>query len=271
MIIKNLEDLNNISYNSTSEILSFIEQENKCKLCLENNKILCSNGYKFQIIIDDFNNYKIYYYKCNKFFTNENKILINKIYEQSNLTDKEKEKTFNNFIVNNNNKEIYNKIKSFAESNKIYNFILAGKSGIGKTHLALAFLNYKINNFLFNSLFYNFSDLFNILKYSFNSNSFYETLNFIKNIKLLIIDDLGDIKITEFIFEYFFNIIDFRYRKNEQLITIITTNFNKPSELINYFGDSGIKIMSRLCEMSFWFSWVDNDFRLNDFKANEKK
>lgn len=72
-----------------------------------------------------------------------------------------------------------------------------------------------------------------------------DVLNYVKKCDLLIIDDFGVEKMTEFVMEKVFNLIDTRYRAEKPLI--ITTNLS-PEEIEDKFKS---RIADRIQEMCF--------------------
>ena len=100
-----------------------------------------------------------------------------------------------------------------------------GECGTGKTMLACIIANERAE-LLKSSLFIRAVDIFHELNPFFSQNKF-ETINkrnLVLTIPCLIIDDLGAEKPSDFTRATLFDILD--YRMNEELQTIITTNFN---------------------------------------------
>jgi len=104
--------------------------------------------------------------------------------------------------------------------------VLTGASGCGKTHLAAAIANYRIQNGL-PALFIVVPDLLDHLRSTFSPNSeisYDDLFNQIINAPLLILDDLGTQSSTPWAQEKLFQIINHRF--NAKLPTIYTTNLS---------------------------------------------
>ncbi len=112
-----------------------------------------------------------------------------------------------------------------------------GGYGCGKTHLAAAIANHAVG-FGVPTLFLTVPDLLDWLRYSYDSTetSFEERFEEIRNIRLLILDDLGTQNATPWAEEKLYQIINHRY--TNRLSTVITTNL----ELMELDG----RIRSRL-------------------------
>ena len=98
--------------------------------------------------------------------------------------------------------------------------LLWGNVGTGKTFIAACIANALIENGV-SVLMTNFSKILNQLSAMFNEdrNKYIESMN---GYSLLIIDDLGIERNSEFALEQVFNVIDSRYRSKKPLI--VTTN-----------------------------------------------
>ncbi len=102
--------------------------------------------------------------------------------------------------------------------------IFKGGYGCGKTHLAAAIANYRIN-LGHPVLFINTPDLLDHLRaaYSPHAETGYDTrFSQVRNAPLLILDDLGTQSNTEWAQEKLYQIFNYRY--NARLPTIVTTN-----------------------------------------------
>lgn len=101
--------------------------------------------------------------------------------------------------------------------------LFMGTYGCGKTHLAAAIAN-KVLEFGIPTLFLTIPDLLDWLRYSYGSqeSSFEERFEEIRNIHLLVLDDLGTQNTTPWAEEKLYQILNYRYV--HQLPTVITTN-----------------------------------------------
>ena len=121
--------------------------------------------------------------------------------------------------------------------------ILWGNVGTGKTYFAACIANYLINLGV-PVLMTSFIKLTNALTgFDEDKNAYIRSLN---NYKLLIIDDLGAERQSDYMLEQVYNIIDSRYKNNQPII--ITTNLSL-SEIKNPSDIKYSRIYSRIIEM----------------------
>lgn len=133
--------------------------------------------------------------------------------------------------------------------------LLMGACGVGKTHLAVAALNEIINaSKPGRMLFSNFQDLIQEIQASFDDDapvSKSEILRPLLETDLLVLDELGSVKPTQFVQDILYYVINTRY--NEERTTIFTTNyFDRPAEAKDETLEAriGTRLRSRLFEMS---------------------
>ena len=120
--------------------------------------------------------------------------------------------------------------------------VLRGNTGCGKTHLAVAMIR-DLN--IFKALYITVPDLLLKIRSSFNggSESEDEIIGKYSEIQVLVLDDLGAEKVSEFAITTLYIILDRRIRECRK--TIITTNLSK-EEIEATFG---ARIASRLAGM----------------------
>jgi DNA replication protein DnaC len=136
--------------------------------------------------------------------------------------------------------------------------IFTGDVGTGKTHLAAAIANYVMDEYVNTVYFSGSVEMLNALKSSYNAedkNASSKLMNIIHDCDLLIIDDLGKEKLTEWSRETLYGIINYRYE--HELPIIITTNYNA-NDLANRIGQA---TMSRLYEMCGGITMRGKDYR----------
>lgn len=133
--------------------------------------------------------------------------------------------------------------------------ILFGDAGTGKTHLASAISNCLMNDYFIPVKFGTFADLLDSLKDSFKTDRQTKIVKALGEIPLLVIDDLGKERYTEWASQILFQVIDRRY--NKELPTIITTNLS-PQALRERIGDP---IMSRLSETCYGIQMKGENYR----------
>jgi DNA replication protein DnaC len=101
--------------------------------------------------------------------------------------------------------------------------LLMGSYGCGKTHLAAAVANTCVE-FGMQTIFLTVPDLLDWLRYSYDAtdDTFERRFEELKNINLLVLDDLGAHNSTNWAAEKLFQIMDYRYLR--KLPTVVTSN-----------------------------------------------
>lgn len=149
---------------------------------------------------------------------------------------------------------------SISERNGLF---ICGDCGVGKSHLAFATANSLIqrgNSVIAMTMI----DLLLKIKSSFNAYNDKMTeeqiLQIYTDCALLVIDDLGKEKPTEWALQMIYSVIDRRYNALKPII--VTTNFTA-SELVKRFGDSslGNAIVDRLFEICQYVPIEGESFR----------
>lgn len=201
---------------------------------------------------------------------------VEKIIKNSKMSKRNLNYKFDNFETNNSNKKVFDNLKNYSE--KLVNgiekkgLILAGNNGVGKTHLACSIANKLIENgipVIYGTLINLLAELRN--SYDTENNiSEMEIIKLYENVDLLIIDDLGKEKPSEWGLEKLFTIINSRYENN--LPVIITTNYNQNSLLerlsLNGEIETAKSIISRLYEMCYLVKIDDIDHRIKKKKVS---
>ena len=152
------------------------------------------------------------------------------------------------------------------------NIILAGRAGVGKTHLAVAIANYIMREEGRQTRFRLVNELLDELRQAARYASDYlYVINGFKMTPCLILDDLGKEKTTDAGLDYLHQIIDYRYRN--ELQTIVTTNALTVEELSSWGNANFITPMvSRLLENGVWVSIRNSgDYRVKIRERKEKR
>lgn len=142
--------------------------------------------------------------------------------------------------------------------------LLIGSVGVGKTHLAVSILK-ALSERGFSALFYEFGSLLKEIQGSYNPNTFTSELSVLAPVltsEVLVLDELGASKPTDWVRDTLYHIINSRY--NENKFTIFTTNY--PDERTDVRKETledriGVSTRSRLFEMCKTIAIDGPDFR----------
>jgi DNA replication protein DnaC len=147
------------------------------------------------------------------------------------------------------NQAAIEKVKVYAE-----NFtgrggvVLLGPGGTGKTHMVACMID-SLTSRGIRALFGNVLDLLGRLRRSYDDGAQEEEWRIIDELAsapLLVIDDLGKEKVSGWVEQTLYRIVDMRYRENRALV--VTSNFTL-SELEKRYNDVGSALISRIAEM----------------------
>jgi DNA replication protein DnaC len=151
--------------------------------------------------------------------------------------------------------------------------LLIGSIGVGKTHLAVGIIKQLILSKGIPCLFYDYRELLKQIQNSYNDSvkaTELEVLRPVFEIEVLVLDELGAVKPTEWVWDTVSLILNTRY--NDNRTTIITTNFDdRPAAAVagprhasreETLGDRiGERMRSRLHEMCRIIRLEGDDFR----------
>lgn len=156
------------------------------------------------------------------------KALIKELIGQSGLHKKALTRTFDNFQLGFASQDAAQKCREYVDNfhnireTEKNGLFIAGPCGVGKSHLAYAIANDLIKRNNIDVVCATMIELLFKLKESFKNND-NEILNLYKNCSLLIIDDLGKERPSEWVASKIYEIID--ARANNIKPTIVTTNY----------------------------------------------
>jgi len=154
--------------------------------------------------------------------------------------------------------------------------LIIGKIGTGKTHLAVGIIKELILEKGISCLFYDYRELLKQIQNSYNAAVQTTELDVLRPVfetDLLVLDELGAVKPTEWVWDTVSLILNTRY--NDNRTTIITTNFeDQPAAGVNGFSSAraatrpetlgdriGERMRSRLHEMCRVATLEGADFR----------
>lgn len=141
--------------------------------------------------------------------------------------------------------------------------LLYGKEGTGKTHVAISILK-EILDKGYSGLYWNVPELFLELRRRMGESSAQDSeadlFDRARRVDLLVLDDLGAERNSEYVLDRLYVLINGRY--SNDAATLITTN-RSPAELKAQIGP---RIFSRICEMCVAMEFPDGDYRLLNMK-----
>ena len=155
--------------------------------------------------------------------------------------------------------------------------LILGPCGVGKTHLPVSILKALIYKQDLEALFYDFRELLKRIQNSYNpisQTSEMQILEPVLNSEVLVLDDLGSERPTEWVRDTFAYILNSRY--NQKLTTLITSNFDDHPKPFKTLSDGtrisseesledriGLRLRSRLYEMCKVIRIEGSDFRID--------
>jgi DNA replication protein DnaC len=154
--------------------------------------------------------------------------------------------------------KVENYLKSWEENREFgKGLYFCGGVGTGKTHLAVAVMNELMQRKRVPSLFVTVPEFLDNLReaYMIPGRDLDEWMDTVKNADLLVLDDLGSERPTEWVRERLFVIVNHRYR--EALPTLFTSNIG-PRDLSTQLGE---RTASRIIAMCDWISLEGDDYR----------
>jgi len=143
--------------------------------------------------------------------------------------------------------------------------MLIGPPGIGKTHIAVSVLKHAISQTGARGLYYDTRALLRDIRSTYNPVTHTAEMDVIRPVmeaELLVLDDLGAERLTDWVEETMSLIVNTRY--NERRPTIFTSNYEDlpdESELNSLLVRVGFRLHSRLREMCEFLEYDGPDYR----------
>lgn len=161
----------------------------------------------------------------------------------------------------------------FAEPDEGLGLIFTGGPGVGKTHLAVSVLRELVTGNRARGQYWDFNELLREIRNSYNHDVRMTELQVLQPVidtDVLLLDDLGAWKITDWMHDTLFFVLNSRYMNNR--VTLITTNYSdaRPREALlddsmkrqEYLVERiGHRLRSRLMEMCLVVPMEGHDFR----------
>jgi DNA replication protein DnaC len=161
----------------------------------------------------------------------------------------------------------------FSGADEGLGLLFTGDNGVGKTHLAVAVLRELVTNKGARGEFWDFHELIRTIKNSYNPETRMteeQVLEPVVNTGVLLLDDLGAWKMTDWMIDTLFYILNSRYLAKR--VTLITTNFQDVDRQTVLGADNnqrreflveriGQRLRSRLMEMCLVIRMEANDWR----------
>ena len=191
------------------------------------------------------------YAKCPKLKMFEIQLRYSRNIRTSGLPKAYMNKTFDNFDASLNEKAI-ERIKEYLKNKEWrrgYGLFITGSVGCGKTHIASAIVHELAKENIY-TLFVVVPDFLDEIRSSYyeDDEDYYDRENpfdLAKQSTVLVLDDLGTEKITEWAREKLLQLIN--YRMNYQLATIITSNLSM-SDISERLGERIHSRLKAMCE-----------------------
>lgn len=143
--------------------------------------------------------------------------------------------------------------------------LFMGTCGVGKTHLSVAILRELMEKKGISCLFYEFGTLLKEIQNSYNPISETSELTLLMPVieaEVLVLDELGASKPTDWVRDTMMHVINTRY--NDRRLTIFTTNYldGRRAECVEILEDRiGVRLRSRLFEMCKTVQIEGEDYR----------
>ena len=211
--------------------------------------------------------------RCDCFYERKTQAL----WEQARIPRRYQNCSLGNFEVHNDSHKDALKISRKFVGNypaQEIGLLFIGPCGVGKTHLAVAILKLVIREKGARGLFYDTRELLRVIRSTYNplvQTAEMDVLRPVMEADLLVLDDLGAEKTSEWVEETLNLIVNTRY--NERRATIFTSNYLRPEDVSKDPAEDSFKaetlqervgerMWSRLHEMCDFVTMVTVDFRM---------
>ena len=155
--------------------------------------------------------------------------------------------TFGDAVVTEHNREALAKAREFAERGA-GGLLLSGPVGRGKTYIAACIVNHRLDKLQW-TVFGNVVSLLGRIRRTYDDWSRedeWDVVNELTSVPVLVLDDLGKDRVTDWVEQLLYQVIDTRYRENRALV--VTTNLGL-RDLRDRYPEVGAALISRIVDM----------------------
>lgn len=231
--------------NSLMNLIHFVEYYDKCEHCSDLETCEQFNpGFK-PILIEYPNNIHLQYIPCDHYKSYMAQLKISKHIASFYMPKKILNASFNNIDVDNERLQAVNRVATFAKSYEVGKFqkgvYLTGSFGVGKTYLLAAMANALAKRHIKVALVY-FPDMIRELKSAIGTEKLEALINEIKNVQVLILDDIGSEMNTQWVRDEILGPI-LQFRMLEELPTFFSSN-KTINDLIKDYAQTNDHVVS---------------------------
>ncbi|MEM0138510.1 MAG: ATP-binding protein [Thermoplasmatales archaeon] len=168
--------------------------------------------------------------------------------------------TFDAAVATDHNREVLAKAREFADK-PAGGLLLSGPVGRGKTYVAACIVNHRLDKLQW-TVFGNVVSLLGRIRRTYDEWSRedeWDVVNELTSVPVLVLDDLGKDRVTDWVEQTLYQVIDTRYRENRPLI--VTTNLGL-RDLRDRYPEVGPALVSRIVDMCRGFRLDGPDWRM---------
>ncbi|MEM0138548.1 MAG: ATP-binding protein [Thermoplasmatales archaeon] len=168
--------------------------------------------------------------------------------------------TFASAVATGHNREALAAAREFAER-PVGGLLLSGPVGRGKTYLAACVVNHRLDMLQW-TVFGNVVSLLGRIRHTYDEwsrEAEWDVVNELTSVPVLVLDDLGKDRVTDWVEQVLYQVIDTRYRANRPMV--VTTNLGL-RDLRDRYPEVGPALVSRIVDMCRGFRLGGPDWRM---------